>query len=130
MNELCSEYLSVRYIWLYVLMCSVLTYAFQSESTLYSWLNVKEPLAPSRCEIWSLSDWNWTRTQNHLVCKRRLSHFCLRTRWFWVRVQLQSGIRPTSSNKLLLLLTILSHFYCSELYKLFHKRNSQYYLKF
>ena len=43
------------------------TYAFQSESTLYSCLNVKELLARSRREIWSLSDCNWTRTLNHLA---------------------------------------------------------------
>ena len=39
---------------------------------------------------------NWTRTQNHLVRKRTLNNLakwlsvCLRTKWFWVRVQLQS----------------------------------------
>ena len=49
-------------------------YVFQSESTLYSCLNVKEFLARSRREIWSLSDCNWTRTQNHLVHKRTLNH--------------------------------------------------------
>ena len=43
-----------------------------------------------------LSDCNWTRSQNHLVCKRTLNHlanwlsFHLRTKWFQVRVQLQS----------------------------------------
>ena len=56
-----------------VCSCHV-TWAFQSESTLYSWLNVKELLTQSRCKIWSLSDCNWTRTQNHLVCKGTLSH--------------------------------------------------------
>ena len=41
-------------------------------------------------------DCNWTRTQNHLVLKRTLNHSAkwlsvrLRTKWFWVRVQLQS----------------------------------------
>ena len=35
------------------------TYAFQSESTHYSCLNVKELLARSRREIWSLSDCNF-----------------------------------------------------------------------
>ena len=49
------------------------TYAFQSESTLYSCLNVKELLAQSRHEIWRWSDCNWKRTQNHLVLKRVLS---------------------------------------------------------
>ena len=67
---------------LWVLICSVhltiyschVTYAFQSKSTLYSCLNVKELLARSRCKIWSLSDCNWTRTHNHLVHKRTLNH--------------------------------------------------------
>ena len=48
----------------WVLICTVhltecschITYSFQSESTLYSCLNVKELLARSRREIWSLSD--------------------------------------------------------------------------
>ena len=77
---------------------------FQSESTLYSCLIVKELLAPSRREIWSLSDCNWTRTQNHLVCKETLNHLTklaslsnmlsvrLWIKWFWVRIQLQSVI--------------------------------------
>ena len=78
------------------------TYAFQSESTLYSCLNVKELLAGSRREIWSLSDCNCTRTHNHLVHKRTLNHLAklaslakwlsvrLWTKWLWFRVQLQS----------------------------------------
>ena len=77
-------------------VCSChLTYAFQSETTLYSCLNVKELFAQSKCEIWSLSECNWTRNQNHLVCKQTLNHLaiwlsvCLGTKWFWVRVQLQ-----------------------------------------
>ena len=37
---------------------SHVTYPFQSESTLYSCLNVKELLARSRREIWRLSDCN------------------------------------------------------------------------
>ena len=46
--------------------------------------------------VFILSDCNWTRTQNHLVRKRTLNHFakwlslCLLTKWFWVRVQLNS----------------------------------------
>ena len=36
------------------------TYVFQSECTL---------LARNRHKIWSLNDCNWTRIQNHLVCK-------------------------------------------------------------
>ena len=49
---------------LWVLICMVhlivcsyhVTYAFQSESTLFIWMNVKELLARSSREIWSLSD--------------------------------------------------------------------------
>ena len=49
-------------------------YTFQSESTLYSCLNVKDLLARSRREIWSSSDCNWTRTHNHLVHKGTLNN--------------------------------------------------------
>ena len=63
-----------------VCSCHV-TYAFQNESTLYSCLNVKELLARSRREIWSLSDCNWTRTQNHLVRKRTLNHLAKLAKW-------------------------------------------------
>ena len=89
-------------------VCSYhVTYAFQSESTLYSCLNVKELLARSRREIWNLSDCNWTRTHNHLVHKRTLNHIAklaklaslakwlsvrLWTKWLWVRVKLQSPV--------------------------------------
>ena len=56
-------------------VCSYdVTYAFQSESTFYSCLNVRELLARSKREIWSLNDCNWTRTYNHLVHKRSLNH--------------------------------------------------------
>ena len=58
-----------------LIVCSFhVTYAFQSESTIYSCLNVKELLAQSRREIWRWGECNWTRTQNHLVLKRTLNH--------------------------------------------------------
>ena len=72
------------------------TYALWSESTLYSCLNVKDLLARSRREIRSLNDCNWTQTQNDLVRKPTVNHLAkwlsvhLRTKWFWVRVHLQS----------------------------------------
>ena len=79
---LCFKFLTV---------CSChVTYAFQSEFTPYSCMNVKELLARSRREILRLSDCNWTQTQNHLVRKRTLN---LRTKWFWVRVQLNSLLK-------------------------------------
>ena len=47
---ICTEHLTVCY-------CHV-TYAFHSDSTLYSYLNVKELLARNRRHIWSLSESN------------------------------------------------------------------------
>ena len=54
-----------------VCYCPV-TYDFQSESTLYSHLDVKELLARNRCHIRSLSNCNGIRTYNDLVRKRTL----------------------------------------------------------
>ena len=62
-----------------VCSCHV-TYTFQSESTLFSCLNVKELLAQSRHKIWSLSDCNWTRAHNHLVHKWTLNHLAKLTK--------------------------------------------------
>ena len=50
------------------------TYAFQSEATLYGCLNVKEILAQNEHEVWSLIDCNWTQTYNHLVRNWTLNH--------------------------------------------------------
>ena len=46
-------------------------YAFQSESTLYICLNVKELLARSRRDIWNLIGRNRTRTHNNLIRKQK-----------------------------------------------------------
>ena len=63
-------------------VCSYhVTYTFQSEPTLYICLNVKEILARNRRNIWSLSDWNGTRTYNHLVPKRILNHLAKLAKW-------------------------------------------------
>ena len=63
-----------------VCSCHV-TYAFESESILYSCLNVKELLARSRRKIWRWSDCNWTRTQNHFVLKWTLNHLTKLAKW-------------------------------------------------
>ena len=90
-----------------VCSCHV-TYVFQSESTAYSCLNVKELLARRSHKIWRLSDCSWTWTQNHLVLKRTLNHlaklitissnkelFCLtdspspkpkKKQYFWIKI--------------------------------------------
>ena len=91
-----------RWLGSYLSTCHI-TYAFQSEFTPYSCLNIKELLARNRREIWSLSDFNWTRTRNHLVRKLTLNRLGklvewvakwlsvrLRTKRLWVLVQLQS----------------------------------------
>ena len=56
------------------------TYAFQSESTLYSYLNVKELFAGNRCDIRSLSVCCRTQTHNHLVCKQTLNQLAKLTK--------------------------------------------------
>ena len=76
--------------YLTVFFCHI-TDAFQSESTLYSCMNIKELLARSRREIWILSDCNWTRTQNHLVCKRALNQLAKVWPNGWVFVYKPSG---------------------------------------
>ena len=73
-----------------VLICTVqvnvcsyhVTYAFQSESSLYSCPNVSELLARRRRGIWSLSDCNWNPNQNHLLAKRTLNYLAKLTKWF------------------------------------------------
>ena len=70
-----------------------ITYAFWSESTLYSCLNIKELLAWDRRDIGSLSDCNGIRTNNHLVRKRELKHLAKLAIWLngWVFVSEVSG---------------------------------------
>ena len=63
------------------------TYAFESESILYTCLNVKEVLAWNRRDIWSLSDKNGIRTHNHLVCIRTLNHLATLGKWLSVRLR-------------------------------------------
>ena len=55
--------------WLYMYVVIMSRTWFESESTLYSCLNVKDLLAWHRRNIWSLSDRNGIRTHNHSVRK-------------------------------------------------------------
>ena len=79
-------------------LCYYVTYAFQSEFTLYRWLNVKELLAQNRRYIWSLSDSKRVQTHNHLVLKQTLNHLAkwlrvrLSTKLLWVPILLLSQI--------------------------------------
>ena len=73
LSRICTEHLTV---------CSChVTYTFQSESALYSCLDVKELLARSRRIIWRLSDCKWTATHNHLVLKPTLNHLPKLVKW-------------------------------------------------
>ena len=56
-------------------------YVFQSESTLYSSLNVIELLTWNRRKIWNLSDCNKTQTHNHLVHKQTPNYFAKLAKW-------------------------------------------------
>ena len=93
---------------LWVLICTVhltvcsshLTYTFQRLFTLSTCLNVQKIFAQSRWEIWSLSDCNWARTQNHLVRKRNTPPFSQTGPFEWpgsVFVSELSGSRFQSS---------------------------------
>ena len=64
------------------------TYAFQSESILYSCLNAKKLLARNRRDIWNLGDSNGIKSHNHLVRKRMLNHLA---KLSWVFVYELSG---------------------------------------
>ena len=49
-------------------------YAFQSEYTLYIFLNVKELLCLKQVRYLNLSDPNGTQIHNHLIRKRKMNH--------------------------------------------------------
>ena len=57
------------------------TYAFQSESPLYSYQKFKELLARNKRNILSLSDSNEIRTHNHLVLKQTPNHLAKTANW-------------------------------------------------
>ena len=68
--------------------------AFQSDTTVYSCLNVKDTLAWSRPKIWNLSDCNWTLAQNHLVRKQTFNYLAKLAKWlnFVLSTYLYAGI--------------------------------------
>ena len=74
---------SVHICMVHLTVCSCyVAYAFQSESTLYSFQNVKELLPRSKCKIWRLIDCNWARTHNHLLRKRTLNYLAQLAKFF------------------------------------------------
>ena len=80
MLELRGEFLSVRCIWLYVIIISCTRFGVNLHSIVC--LSVKELLARSMRHIWSC-DSNGIRTHNHLVCKQTLNHLA-KLAYFWL----------------------------------------------
>ena len=66
---------------LFLTVCYHATYAIQSESTLYSRLNVKELVSRNMRDIWSLSNSSGIQTQNQLVCEQTLNHLTKLAKW-------------------------------------------------
>ena len=67
---------------LHLTVCSYhVTYAFESESTLYSCVRFKELLAGNRRGIWSFKDCNETPSHNHLFRKRTTNRLAKLTKW-------------------------------------------------
>ena len=64
----------MHFVCLQLTVCSYHTmHMCQSESTLHSCLNVKEPFALNKRDIWSLSNCNGIGTHNHLVRKQTVN---------------------------------------------------------
>ena len=81
MIELGCEHLSVRCIWLYVLLMSRTHFRVKPHS-IFPWMSSNSLLfARNTRNIYSLSDWNGTRNYNHLVPKRTLKHLAKLTKW-------------------------------------------------
>ena len=79
MIKLCSEYLSVRCIWLYVIIMSCMSFRVNPNSIVC--LNGKELLAQRRCHIGSLSGAKVIWTHSHLVRKWTLNHLAKLVKW-------------------------------------------------
>ena len=79
MIELCCVYLSGRCIWLYVIIMSHTNFRVNPHSIVF--LNVKELLARSRHQIWSLTDNNKIWTHSHLSRKWTLNHLAKLAKW-------------------------------------------------
>ena len=75
------------------------TYVFQSESTLYSCLNVKELRAQTRREIWSLSCCNWPQTHNNFIHKLTLKRTLALNGWVFVYELSGCGFESSYSNR-------------------------------
>ena len=76
--ELSRKYLSVRCIWLYVFIMSCMRFRVNSHS-IVAWMWRNSLLEAGA--IWSLSDCNWTQTQNHLVHKQTLNYLAKLAKW-------------------------------------------------
>ena len=72
MTKLRCEYLSIRYIWLYVIIISRTSFRVNPHSIVC--LDIKKFIATSKRYIWRLSDSNKIRIHNYVVCKHTVNH--------------------------------------------------------
>ena len=88
----CWAVLCVVICTVHLFVCSYhVRYAFQSESTVYGSVSVKELLAQSRRQIWRLNDCNETRSHNCFVCKRTVKHLAKLVKWLRCVVSTSPG---------------------------------------
>ena len=79
MIKLCCEYLYVRCIWLFVLIITRTCFRVNPHC-IVAWMSRNSLL--ETYNIWKLSVWNGTRTNNHLVCKQTLlDHLAKLAKW-------------------------------------------------
>ena len=79
MIELCCVYFSKQCIWLYVHIMSRTCFRVNPHSRV-AWMT-RNSLLKNMYDIWSLSDCNGTRIQNHLVRKRTPNHLTKQAKW-------------------------------------------------
>lgn len=104
-------FLSKKYLHLSVYYYHV-TCTFQSKTTLYSFLNVKELFAVNRRDIWGLRDMNIIRIHNHLVHKQTLAKLAqIPLLWFtFISKFLSFGALVIFKNDFVWYLHFLFHF--------------------
>ena len=78
MIELCSGYLSVRCIWLYVLVMSRTRFRVNPPCSV-AWMSRNYLLEAGA--IWNFSECIWSPTQNHFARKRTINHLVQLAKW-------------------------------------------------
>ena len=74
-----SKYLSVRCIWMYLLLMSRTRFRVNPHSVVPGMS--KKILARNNRDLWRLSDCSDIQSHNHLVCKKTLNHLTKLAKW-------------------------------------------------